>query len=135
MEPPLSCAILEHAPDAVIFVDSDEIIRFWNRRAAEVFGHTDSEALGQPLELIIPEPLRPAHHAGFRRAVDSGQTRLGGKALTTRAVHKDGHALYLEIAFGLVPGTDGRICGVVAIGRDITASHLASRGRNEVAGR
>lgn len=131
MEPLLAFAILDHAPDSIIFVDTDEIIRFWNRRAEEVFGYADADVLGHPLDLIIPERLRQAHHTGFRRAVDSGHARLGGKAITTRAVHKEGHALYLEIAFGLVPGADGRICGVVAIGRDITARHLAARVRSE----
>lgn len=132
MEPSLALAILEHAPDAIIFVDTDEIIRFWNCRAEEVFGYSRTEVLGCPLDFIIPERLRQAHHDGFRRAVDSGHTRLGGKALTTRAVHKNGHALYLEIAFGLVPGTEGAVCGVIASGRDITARYLAARaGKNE----
>lgn len=123
----LSEALLDHAPDVVIFVDSDEIIRFWNRRAEAVFGYTREEMLGQTLTRIIPEHLRAAHHAGFRRAMDNRQAQLGGAALATRAVHKDGHALYLEIAFGLVPARDGAITGVVAIGRDVTARVLATR--------
>lgn len=127
MESSLAIAIFLHAPDVVIFVDTEEVIRFWNRRAEEVFGYASADVLGHTLDLIIPERLRQPHHTGFRRAVDSGHTRLGGKALTTRAVHKNGHALYLEIAFGLVPDVDGRVCGVVAIGRDITARHLAAR--------
>lgn len=131
MDATLSEALLEHAPDVVIFVDGDEIIRFWNRRAEAVFGYAREEMLGQTLTRIIPEHLRAAHHAGFRRAVDSGQARLGGAALTTRAVHKDGHALYLEIAFGLVPASDGALQGVVAIGRDVTARVLASRERRD----
>lgn len=130
MDATLSEALLDHAPDVVIFVDGDEIIRLWNRRAEAVFGYAREEMLGQTLTRIIPEHLRAAHQAGFRRAADSGQTRLGGAALTTRAVHKDGHALYLEIAFGLVPA-DGAIAGVVAIGRDVTARVLATRERRD----
>ncbi|PKO84650.1 MAG: hypothetical protein CVU17_00200 [Betaproteobacteria bacterium HGW-Betaproteobacteria-11] len=131
MDAALFEALSDHAPDVIIFVDRDEIIRFWNQRAEAVFGYRRDEMLGNALTRIIPEHLRAAHHAGFRRAVDSGQARLGGAALTTRAVHKDGHALYLEIAFGLVPAKDGAIQGVVAIGRDVTARALATRERRD----
>lgn len=129
MESSLAFAILEYASDVVIFVDTGEIIRLWNRRAEHVLGYACAEALGQPLDMIIPEHLRQAHHDGFRRAIESGHTRLGGKPLTTRVVHKSGDTRYLETSFSLVGAEDNSIRGVVAIGRDITARHLAARAK------
>lgn len=118
-------AIVEQAPDAIIFADRDGAIRVWNRAAETVFGYAAAEVLGGSLDVIIPERLRRAHWEGFHRAIDSGQTKLGARALTTRSVHKNGSKLYVELSFGLVRNGAGAIAGALAVGRDCTARHLA----------
>ena len=118
-------AIVEQAPDAIIFADREGMIRTWNRAAETVFGYGAAEVLGGSLDVIIPERLRRAHWEGFRRAIESGQTRLGARALTTRSVHKDGSKLYVELSFGLIRNGAGAIAGALAVGRDCTARHLA----------
>ena len=117
--------IVEQAPDAIIFADREGTIRAWNRAAETVFGYGAAEVLGGSLDVIIPERLRRAHWEGFRRAIESGQTRLGARALTTRSVHKDGSKLYVELSFGLIRNGAGAIAGALAVGRDCTARHLA----------
>jgi len=57
----LAGAILEQIADAVIFANATERIRRWNRAATALFGYSAAEALGQKLDLIIPEHLRAAH--------------------------------------------------------------------------
>ncbi|MGE5090462.1 MAG: PAS domain S-box protein, partial [Candidatus Levyibacteriota bacterium] len=86
----LAAAILDQAADAVIFADVEGVIRVWNAAAARIFGFAAAEAIGRSLDLIIPEHLRQAHWIGFRRAMQSGATRLGGQPTMTRGLHQSG---------------------------------------------
>ncbi len=117
-------AIVEQAADAIIFADRDGAIRVWNRGAEAVFGYAAAEVLGASLDVIIPERLRRAHWEGFRRAIDTGQTKYRDRVLTTRSVHKDGRKLYLDLSFGLIRNEAGAIAGALAVGRDCTARHI-----------
>ena len=124
MEPKSSVAesILEHIADAVIFADDTGRIRRWNHAASTLFGHTPVEALGQSLDLIIPERLRPAHWRGFRAAMTSGALKLSGRPTLTRALHQTGRKLYVEMTFALGEADGGGAAsGAVAVARDVTA--------------
>lgn len=118
-------AIVEQAPDAIIFADRDGSIRVWNRRAEAVFGYPAAEVLGNTLDMIIPERLRRAHWEAFRRAIDTGQTKYEDRVLTTRSVHKEGRKLYVDMSFGLVSDKAGAVLGALAVARDCTARHLS----------
>jgi PAS domain S-box-containing protein len=122
-------AIVEQAPDAIIFADRAGAIQVWNRGAETVFGYSAAEVVGSSLDVIIPERLRRAHWEGFRRAIDSGQTKYGNQVLTTRSVHKDGHRLYVDLSFGLVRDGVGAVVGALAIARDCTTRYLADQKR------
>ena len=67
--------LVREAPDAIIFADAEGIIRFWNRGAERIFGFAEAEALGQSLDIIIPDNLRVRHWAGFSATTRSGSTR------------------------------------------------------------
>jgi PAS domain S-box-containing protein len=118
-------AIVEQAPDAIVFADRAGAIRIWNHGAETVFGYAAAEVLGRSLDVIIPERLRPAHWEGFNRAIDTGQTKHGNRVLTTRSVHKNGSKLYVDLSFGLVRDGDGAVIGALAVGRDCTARYLS----------
>ena len=120
-------AIVEQAPEAVIFADRDGAIRLWNGGAETLFGYAASEVLGSSLDIIIPERLRAAHWEGFRRAVESGETKYSNRVLTTRSVHKNGARLYVDLSFGLVRDRSGAVAGAFAIGRDSTARYEDER--------
>jgi adenylylsulfate kinase len=111
---------------AVIFADREGIIRSWNVRAEAVFGYAAAEAIGQSLDLIIPEHLRAAHWKGYRDAIAAGRTRLGEKPMLTRATHKDGSKLYLEVAFGIANGPQGAL-GALATARPASKPPVASK--------
>lgn len=113
--------IVEQISEAVIFADREGLIRVWNRGAEVLFGFAATEAVGSSLDLIIPERFRPAHWAGFRQAIESGCTRPGAPVRTTRALHKDGRKLYVDMSFGIVTGADGAAIGSVAMARDGSA--------------
>ncbi|HZW13667.1 MAG TPA: PAS domain S-box protein [Noviherbaspirillum sp.] len=116
----LDALILEQMADAVIYADRNGIIQRWNRAAESVFGFSAAEAIGQGLDLIIPERLRAAHWRGFDAAINSGATRLEGRATITRGLHKSGTTLYVEMSFALVTDAAGAVLGSVAAARDVT---------------
>ena len=121
----LSAAIVEQAPDAIIFADREGLIRVWNRGAERLFGHSAAEVIGCSLDIIIPERLRRAHWDGFDAALATGRTKYDGRALTTRATHKNGGKLYVDLSFTLVVDRAGAVTGALAIGRDGTAHREA----------
>jgi PAS domain S-box-containing protein len=117
----LAESILEQIADAVIYADDTGTITRWNHAAAALFGYSAAEALGQNLELIIPEHLRAAHWRGFEAAMRSGVMKLQGRPTVTRATHQTGRKLYVEMTFALVKGQAGATArGAVAVARDVT---------------
>ena len=111
--------ILDQAADAVIFADRSGRIARWNRASAALFGFSAAEALGQSLDLIVPGHLRAAHWRGFDDAMANGVLKLQGRPTLTRALHKSGRKLYIEMTFALV-AVDGVAQGAVGMARDVT---------------
>ncbi len=112
--------LIEQAVEAVIYANREGTIERWNAAAERMFGFSAAEALGQNLDLIIPEHLRKAHWVGYDRAMETGRTRLGGQARLTRGLHKSGQKLYVEMSFAMVVDDDGAPLGSLAIARDAT---------------
>ena len=120
--------ILDQIADAVVYADRTGTIRRWNQGAAALFGYSAAEALGQNLDLIIPEHLRTPHWRGFEAAMTSGVIKLEGRPTLTRATHKSGGKLYVEMTFALVKGdVEGSALGAVAVARDVTPRFEAQR--------
>lgn len=117
---PRSDLILDQIAEAVIYSDTQGIIRLWNRGSEALFGFTAAEALGQSLDLIIPENLRQAHWRGFDAAIAGGKTRLAGHPTLTRGQHKSGEKRYVEMSFALVIDEASTVLGAVAVARDVT---------------
>jgi len=117
---PLEALILEQTAEAVIYANREGVIERWNAAAAATFGYPAVEALGQKLDLMIPEHLRNAHWRGFDAAMASGKTRLGGRPTLTRGLHKSGKKLYVEMSFAVVLDDAGSTLGSVAVARDVT---------------
>ena len=118
--PMLAEWIVEQVSDALIYADRTGTIVRWNAAASQLFGYGADEALGASLDLIIPEHLRAAHWSGFEAALANGHTKLQGRPTLTRAVHKSGSKLYVEMTFALVKDADGAAIGSVAMARDVT---------------
>ncbi len=109
-------------PDAIVFADPEGRIQVWNRGAERMFGFAEAEAVGQPLDIIIPAGLRDRHWHGFQETMRTGRTRYGdGQILAVPAIRKDGTRLSVEFTIVPFTGDDGRITGIAAIMRDVTA--------------
>lgn len=120
--------ILAGIADAVIYADRDGTIRLWNEGATAVFGFSGEDAVGQNLDLIIPEKLRAAHWRGFNAAIERGATTGGRRARLTRGLHKEpDRPLYVEMSFAVVTASNGSTAGSVAMARDVTERHLKAR--------
>jgi PAS domain S-box-containing protein len=102
-----------------------------------MFRFTESEALGQSLDIIIPEALRSRHWQGYEATMQTGQSRYGeGHLLSVPAIRKDGSRISVE--FTIVPFTDdaGKMIGIAAIMRDGTTRFEELRAlRKELAAR
>jgi PAS domain S-box-containing protein len=112
--------IVENARDAVVYSDREGLIRLWNTGAERMFGYSRSEALGQSLDLLIPEPLRSRHWEGYHKVMASGTSRYESDLLAVPALKMDGSRISVE--FTLVPIQDetGRLEGIAAILREVT---------------
>src|SRR6266404_4052073 len=118
----LGGALLHSASDAIIATDRDGRITFWNPGAERIFGFTAADAVGQSLDLIIPENLRARHWDGYRHVMQTGQSRYGeGDLLAVPGLRKDGSRVSLEFTVAMIGDEAGEMVGVAAILRDVTA--------------
>src|SRR5262249_9107370 len=124
----LAQAILATKSDAIAATDRDGPNRFWNPGAERRFQHAASEAVGRSLDLIIPERLRARHWSGYRQFIATGRSRYGeGDLLAVPGVRKDGTRLSLEFTIVPLKDGEGRITGVAALMRDVTARFEETR--------
>lgn len=112
-------------PDAVIYADDRGIIRYWNDGATRIFGYTGSEAVGQSLDIIIPERLRERHWDGYRRMMATGESRHGtAEVLAVPAQTKAGATLSIQFTVAPVRDESHKLRGIVALLRDVTRDYL-----------
>jgi len=119
--------LVRKAGDAIIAAGADGVIVLWNPAAERVFGHSENEALGRSLDLIIPERLRQRHWDGYRRVMQTGRTRYGTDVLRVPAVHKDGRALSIAFTVALIDGPAAGSPIIAAIIRDETSRWAEER--------
>jgi PAS domain S-box-containing protein len=121
MDSELYRQIVEGSPDAVIFGDAKGIIRLWNAGAEAIFGYTAAEAVGQSMDIIIPERLRGRHWDGYHKTMATGVSRYGrGDLLAVPAITRDGRSISIEFTIQVLKGPGGELVGPVAIIRDVT---------------
>lgn len=107
--------------DAIIVSDAAGAITVWNPAAERMFGFTRTEALGQSLDLIIPERQRKRHWDGYEKTMQTGETRYGSDLLRVPALHKEGHTLSIAFTVALLQDAGGAVTGIVAVVRDETS--------------
>jgi PAS domain S-box-containing protein len=113
--------IVEDSPIAILFADREGKIRFWNSGAEVLFGYEAHEAIGQSLDLIVPEKQRARHWEGWTRVMATGVTKYGRDALAVPATRKDGTRISIEFHVVLVRSASGELQGAAAMVQDVTA--------------
>lgn len=107
--------------DAIVISDASGKIILWNPAAQRIFGYSESEALGQPLDIITPQRLQQRHWDGYHKTMATGITRYGNDVLRVPAVHKDGHALSIAFTVAMLYTPDHKVSSIVAVIRDETS--------------
>jgi PAS domain S-box-containing protein len=107
--------------DGLVIADGEGTIAFWNDAATRIFGWSATEAVGESLDLIIPERLRDRHWTGYQRVMATGETHYGDTLLEVPALHHDGRPLSIAFTVTLLrhPGSDGPFA-IAALLRDDT---------------
>ena len=115
-------SIMTSAADAIISSNSKGIIELWNNSAEKIFGYSESEALGRPLDIIVPEEYKDAHNSGIQRVVSGGERHVIGKVVEVVGQHKNGHCFPIDLS--LSSWTDNEEIKFSAVIRDITNRKL-----------
>ncbi len=113
--------------DAVMVCDAQGAITLWNPAAERMFGYSEVEALGQSLDLIIPQRQQQRHWEGYHKTMQTGITKYGNDLLKVPALHKDGHTLSIAFTVSLLHAPDGTVSGIAAVVRDETARFAQER--------
>lgn len=113
--------------DAIVVCDANGAITFWNPAAERMFGFSEHEALGQSLDLIIPERQRQRHWDGYHKTMQTGQTRYGNDVLRVPALHKDGRTLSIAFTVAMLFSAEYAVTAIIAIIRDETARFTEDR--------
>ncbi|PKN69934.1 MAG: hypothetical protein CVU54_07850 [Deltaproteobacteria bacterium HGW-Deltaproteobacteria-12] len=111
--------ITDSARDAILMIDTEGLISYWNPAAERIFGYTSTEALGRNLHrLIVPSRYLAVHHAAFPIFQQTGQGAAVGKTLDLEARRKDGKEISVQLSLAAIQMK----CGWHAVGilRDIT---------------
>lgn len=109
-------AIVRSSTDAIISFDCDGTIQSWNPAAEQLYGYTEAEAIGRPMQLIVPQHRE--HE--FERLL---ATVAGGGAVErfeTERVDRDGRPLAISLTVSPICDRYGVVSGVSAIARDVT---------------
>lgn len=91
-------SVMESAIDAIISGDAKGRIRSWNSAATALFGFTEEEVIGEPIEIIIPERFREMHKEGIHRVSTGGPSHVIGKTVELAAIRKDGTEFPVELS-------------------------------------
>jgi len=132
--------ILEIADEAIISIDSDHRVVLFNQGAEKLFGYAATEAIGRPLDVLLPERFAHAHHAHLEEFANSPDvSRTMAQRREVFGLRKDGNEFPAEASISKLKLGDEVIFTVIL--RDITerkrtaetlrASEQVARGQTE----
>ena len=110
-------AIVESSDDAIVSKNLQGIITTWNAGAERIFEYSASEAIGQPITIIIPSNLRDQETEILRR-IRAGE-RI--EHFETVRVAKSGRLVYVSLTISPIKNAQGKIIGASKIARDVTS--------------
>jgi PAS domain S-box-containing protein len=114
-------AIVESSNDAIIGKTLDGRITSWNRAAQSIFGYTAEEAIGQPVQMLIP-PERQAEEMRILGELAHGEPV---PAFDTVRLTRSGELLEVQITISPIKDSEGRVVGASKIARDVSRQRQA----------
>ena len=91
-------SVTESALDAIISANNKGEIISWNQAATRILEFSEEEAVGQWIEIIIPERFHEAHRNGMDRFNKSGEAHAIGKTVELAAITKSGDEVPIELS-------------------------------------
>lgn len=101
--------------EAIVLVDSSGVIQMWSAGTERMFGFTASEAVGQTLDLIVPDEYREAHWNGFRRALASGRASIEGQVVPFPVQHASGAVIQRTGCLTLIRRPPSDVVGAIVV--------------------
>ncbi|MDI6796657.1 MAG: PAS domain S-box protein, partial [Desulfatibacillaceae bacterium] len=96
-------AITDSAQDAILMMDWQGLVSYWNPAAQRIFGYAPEEALGRDLhDFIAPARYREAYQRAFPHFALTGKGDAVGKTLELEAMHKDGTEVFVELSLSAI---------------------------------
>ncbi len=120
-------AVMASIGDAVVVCDAKGDVVVWNPAAERIFGFTEAEALGQRMDMIVPERLRKRHWEGYEQSMQTGKTRYAHDVLRVPAVDKAGRAMSIAFTVFMLYGPDGKVTACGSVIRDETERFTEDR--------
>ena len=118
--------------DAIICIDETQRITFFNEGAEQIFGYGRDEAIGQPIEMLIPARHRPSHREHVKRFGQSPvKARRMGERSAISGVRKNGEEFPAEAAISHLGAGNNHVYSVVL--RDITLRRRAEENQRFLA--
>ncbi len=118
-------SVVETAIDAIVTVDSNGRIIFWNQKAQSMFGYKAGEVIGRPVTVIIPEQFRKAHQRELNQAASRKKPRITGNIRELVGLRKDASEFPLELSLANWETKEGIF--FTAIIRDISERKQAEK--------
>ena len=100
---------------ALVVVDAGGVIRVWSAGAERLFGYDEASAVGQTLDMIVPEDYRDRHWVGFRAAASSGRMKIDDPAANLPIVCKDGSVVRFPGRLLLLRDAQNEVMGAMGI--------------------
>jgi len=111
--------LVEKTGDGVIIAGNDGTILEWNAGAERIFGWTRAQALGENIDMMIPDNQKDQHWEGYDRVLESGETKFGnGDLLTVSALRADGTRVGVEMSITPLQ-QEGNVAAIAVIVRPV----------------
>ncbi|WP_283164159.1 PAS domain S-box protein [Shewanella corallii] len=120
---------LQQAIDAVVSIDANNIVTFYNPAAEALWGYTKEEVIGQNVKMLVPKEFQPNHDEFVNRNRRTGNNKIVGTSRELKLETKDGREIFVAFSLSKVD-IDGSI-GYTAFVRDITAQRETQESVNQ----
>src|SRR5690349_16863408 len=116
-------AVIESSDDAIASGTLDGIIVSWSTGAQKIYGYTEAEAVGKPINMLVPPELADEENKILE------MLRAGGRIqhFETVRVTKTGKRISVSLTISPIKDSSGRIVGCSGIARDITKRKRAEQ--------
>jgi PAS domain S-box-containing protein len=115
--------VVETAPDGIITMGEDCLVRSFNTAAEGIFGYRAEEAIGRNVSFLMPDDIATRHDDLVHRYLRTGEARIVGRAREVQGRRKSGELVTLDLAVSETKTPDGRT--FMGLLRDISERKLA----------